>query len=620
MLDSIEDESTQDLLFDMADGVGNLQEIMKREALISLQSSVKSMNESTQRVGEQLENINFISQNLDQLKENGINVTKESNEILSISSLFAQSIEKNRIFLTILILFFAAGAIVVSFVISRSITIPLRKVVDMVKDIAQGDGDLTKRLDATRKDELGELSSWLNTFIKRLNDIIVNITSNAETVSAASRELLIAAEQVSGGTEELSHKANAVAAASEEMSANMNSVAAASEQAATNISIVSDSASRMQHTLGEVAANCEQARTISGNATVQVNSATERVTFLGDAAQEISKVTEAITDIADQTNLLALNATIEAARAGDAGKGFAVVASEIKDLAGQTANATKDIKERVLKIQNYTEDTVLDVTKISEVISNVNGIVLTIAESVDEQSTNAREVALNIEQASAGIVEVNENVSHSSHVSSDIAQDIAGVNSVAGNMSQTSTQLTQSATDLSGLSTNLRDMISIFKVSVEDGQQSNSPGLSEKTIPDLMPWGQQFMLGIDEIDEQHKKLVALVNKQHKCMKQQKGGLKASEILKELVQYTEYHFDFEEKLFEQFGYQEKAEHIRSHQNLVDQVKELQIQLDGGHATLNMDLMIFLTDWLKNHIMVTDKAYAPFLKKHLQRRKE
>ncbi len=468
VLDTIEDESVQDDLFDMADGIGDLQEIMKREALIILQSSVKNMDDSTIRVGEQLENITVISSNLDRLKANGLDVAKESSEILTISSLFAKSIEKNKIFLSILIAVFAAGAVTISLVISRSITIPLMEVVDMVKDISQGEGDLTKRLAVTTKDELGELSSSLNTFIKKLNSIIVNITSNAETVTAASRELLNASEQVSGGTESLSQKANMVAAASEEMSSNMSSVAAASEEAATNISIVSDSASNMQRTLGEVAENCDKAKTISSDAANQADKAVERVTYLGTAAQEISKVTETITEIAEQTNLLALNATIEAARAGDAGKGFAVVAGEIKVLASQTASATKDIKERILKIQNYTDDTVTDVTKISTVITDVNGIVLTIANSVEEQSVNATEIAGNIEQASTGITEVNENVSQSSQVSSEIAQDISGVNTVAEDMSATSTVLTQSATDLSGLSSNLIDLISVFKVSTQE--------------------------------------------------------------------------------------------------------------------------------------------------------
>jgi hemerythrin-like metal-binding protein len=615
VLDSIDDEAVQDHLYDMADGISDLQETMKREALISLQSSVASMNESTRKVGDQLENINIISINLDRLKENGINAAKESSEILSISTLFAQSIEKNKIFLSVLILVFAASAVLISIFISRTITVPLMKVVDMVKDIAQGEGDLTKRLEVNTKDELGDLSSWLNTFIERLNNIIVKIASNAETVTAASRELIIASAQLSGGTDALSQKANTVAASSEEMSANMNSVAAASEEAATNISIVSDSATNMERTLCEVSSNCDQAKNISGDAAVQVDKAAERVSFLGSAAQEISKVTEAITDIAEQTNLLALNATIEAARAGDAGKGFAVVAGEIKELASQTANATKDIKERILKIQSYTEDTVLDVTKISEVITEVNGIVLTIAESVDEQSAGATEIAQNISQATSGIMEVNENVSQSSLVSSEIAQDISGVNAVADDMSKTSTQLNHNATDLSELSSNLRDLISVFKVSFDVDSPGNTSTISEEQIPDLMPWGPEYMLGIGEIDDQHVKLVGLINKQHRFMKLQKSSENADGVLKELTDYTEYHFKYEEKLLEKYGYPEKRAHLKSHEKLMDQVAEFKMQRKEGSASLHMDIMVFLTDWLKTHILESDKAYVQFLKEKM-----
>ncbi len=363
---------------------------------------------------------------------------------------------------------------------------PLKQITSGLKSISTGDADLTQRLEIKTRDELGELAMWFNAFIKRLNNIIVDIGANAETVTAASGELLSVSEQMSDGADELSGKANTVAVASEEMSSNMNSVAAASEQASTNIGMVTDSASQMQSTLGEVATNCEKASTISRSATDQVDKASERVKRLGKSAQAISKVTEVITDIAEQTNLLALNATIEAARAGEAGNGFAVVAGEIKSLAGQTAQATKDIKEKVAGIQSSTDDTVMDVTKISEVIADVNEIVTNIAAAVEEQSTIATEVAQNIEQAFTGIGEVNENVAQSSQVSSEITKDISGVNMVAEDMSKRSTQMNQSAMDLSNLSSKLRDMISVFNVSVENAQYDNTSDISKNDIPDLM--------------------------------------------------------------------------------------------------------------------------------------
>jgi hemerythrin-like metal-binding protein len=577
------------------------------------------IKENSKKIGSILGNESLkVEQNMGQIiaqvsKKNETAVQKIGSSILQFSTQ-VKTQTKNKIWLfgaLCCFIIFITSWFLFKFLVFN----PLAKITTGLKSIATGEGDLTQRLDIKTRDELGELATWFNAFIERLNNIIVEIGANAETVTAASGELLSVSEQMSDGAENLSGKANTVAAASEEMSSNMNSVAAASEQASTNISIVADSAAQMKATLGEVAENCDRARSISGDAATQVDTASQRVTLLGEAAREISKVTEVITDIAEQTNLLALNATIEAARAGEAGKGFAVVASEIKNLAGQTAQATTDIKEKIAGIQNSTDDTVLDVTRISEVISDVNEIVTAIAAAVEEQSASATEVAQNIEQASTGIVDVNENVAQSSQVSSEIAKDISGVNLVAEEMSKRSAQMNQSAMDLSSLSSKLRDMISVFKVSAADAVYDDSSDLSENNIPDLMAWGPKLILGIDEIDEQHKELVSLINRLHKAMKLKKGSQKSGEILKELADYTVYHFGHEETLFEKYGYPEKTDHVKIHKELVDQVVMFKTQFEEGKASLTMDLMNFLTDWLKNHILKTDKAYVPFLKKNI-----
>ncbi|MBI9092993.1 MAG: cache domain-containing protein [Desulfobacterium sp.] len=129
--------------------------------------------------------------------------------------------------------------IVITLVVAKKISLPLINASLMLKDIAEGEGDLTKRLDVISKDEVGSLSKWFNAFIERLHNIIVDIGGNAETVTAASGEVLTISEQITDGADELSGKANSVAAAAEEMSTNMNSVAAASEQASTGLMQIS---------------------------------------------------------------------------------------------------------------------------------------------------------------------------------------------------------------------------------------------------------------------------------------------------------------------------------------------------------------------------------------------
>jgi len=392
----------------------------------------------------------------------------------------AQIISSTRIITLVSILALVFG-ILIAFVLTRIIIKPIKRVVAALKNISQGDGDLTQRINIDTKDEIGELARWFNSFISRLNNIIVDIGANSETVTASSGELLTISEQMSEDSEDLASRSNAVAAAAEEMSSSMNSVAAASEEASTNLGTVADAAGQMKQTLNEVAHNCEKARAISDNAGIKVKSASERVERLGTSAKDISQVTEVITDIAEQTNLLALNATIEAARAGEAGKGFAVVANEIKGLAAQTAGATLDIKEKIQDIQASTDDTVKDVNQITLVIAEVTEIVSAIAVAIEEQSVSATQVAENIDQASAGIVEVNENVAQSSQVSTEIAQDISKVHDVSQEMTGRSNQMKQSAQDLSELSGKLRNMIGVFKVSVDEAALGGDK--IEKNIP-----------------------------------------------------------------------------------------------------------------------------------------
>ena len=344
---------------------------------------------------------------------------------------------------------------------------PLHEISKGLKDAADGEGDLTKRLNSTRTDEIGILAGWFDSFVERINNIIVEINGNSETVTSSALEALSSSEQMLGEASGLSDSTDSVATASEEMNSSMTTVAAASEEASTNITIVAGTATEMKEALERVADSCDEAKTISNTATDQVKKATDKVSLLGTAAEQISKVTEVITDIADQTNLLALNATIEAARAGDAGKGFAVVAGEIKNLASQTQLATKEIKEKIDGIQQSTHDTVTEVEAITEVIENVNNIMSRIAEAMVEQATRASEVALNIEQASQGISEVNENVAQTSVLSSQIAQDINEVSNIAHSMSKSSSNMRGNSESLSELANQLRKMISAFKVSAK---------------------------------------------------------------------------------------------------------------------------------------------------------
>jgi len=350
------------------------------------------------------------------------------------------------------------------FIITRGIVHPIRRTANMLKDISEGEGDLTKRLEVISQDEVGQLAVWFNAFLDKLQTLVQDIGAKSLALDAAAADLTRLSDGMSAEAIGMSAKSGSVAAATEEMSTNIQSVSAAMEQSSSNVNMVASSTEEMTSTVNEIAQNAEKARSISEGAVKQSRFASEKMAILGESARKIGRVTETITEISEQTNLLALNATIEAARAGEAGKGFAVVANEIKELARQTAAATVDIKNQISEMQATTSTTVADIEKISEVIFEINNVINGIATAVEEQSAASGEISSNISQASQGIAEVNENVAQSTLVIADITRDIAGINKQSNQVGEGSRQVQLSAQSLADLAVQLENLVKKFKV------------------------------------------------------------------------------------------------------------------------------------------------------------
>ena len=387
-----------------------------------------------------------------------IGATQNQDEFLSAS----HAIRNANIIVTLV-----AGLIVGVIVLfaARSIVRPINAAVAGLKDIAQGEGDLTMRLQVSSRDEVGELAKWFNTFIEKLQGIIKDITSGVETLSSSSTELSAISEQMTQGITDVSEKSNTVSAAAEEMSANMHNVAAAMEE----------SGHQHQHGGHGRPNRCpppsaKSPRMPKRPAASPMKPLTKPPahppTWTSWARPPTPSARSSRPSPTSASRSTCWPSTPPSRRPGPAraGKGFAVVANEIKELAKQTAAATQDIKEKIESIQGTTSMTVGQISEITQVITDVNDVVATIATAVEEQSAATKDIATNVAQASQGIQEVNENVNQSSTVSIEISKDIAGVSVSMNEMSTSSSQVNLSAQELSKLSETLKQMVDQFKV------------------------------------------------------------------------------------------------------------------------------------------------------------
>ena len=507
--------------------------------------------------------------------------------------------------------------LIVSF--TRNITRRVEQVIASVKEIAEGDGDLTRRLPADRKDELGSLASHFNTFVGRLESMTREVRDNASLVAAASTKLSVVSNQTAEGVKAMAERSITAAAAAEEASVNTTSVAASMEQAATNLSSVASATEEMSATVGEIASNSEKARAISEQATAQAKTVSALMQQLGRAAQEIGKVTETITDISSQTNLLALNATIEAARAGAAGKGFAVVANEIKELARQTAKATEDIKAKIAGVQNSAGSAITDIEKISDVIKEVGAIVSSIAASIEEQAVVTKDVAGNIAQASAGVKDSNERVAQTATVSKSMAQEIAAISTAVGEVRQGGEQVKVSAAELSQLAEQLKATVGQFKVDQQSGATSGSvrptvvaatTAVREPKRDDvLISWSDDYSVGQLTMDAHHQKLISLINQLYTALKRGEGTTVTMGILKQVISYTQYHFQAEEELMAKVNFSGLEDQKKVHGDFLRVVASARDRWEAGDSAIPQELLTTLKGWLVQHITGMDKQYAP-----------
>ncbi|MCG8564604.1 MAG: methyl-accepting chemotaxis protein [Desulfobacterales bacterium] len=346
----------------------------------------------------------------------------------------------------------------------RSIIRPINETVARIKDIATGEGDLTLRLPGDRKDEIGELALWVNTFMEKLQQIVGRISENAQTVSQASEKLLAVSVDLVRESRDTSEKASTASQATEQTDSGINAIAATMEETAGQAAGITTAAGEMRANSETLAQGAVKARRETGAAVAVSDKALETIQHMDKAARDIEAISETVSEISEQTKLLSLNATIEASRVGVYGKGFAVVADEIRGLSRQTAKAIEDIQDTVQGIREASRESMDEINGMTDAVKTADTMVQSMDRAVEEQTAAARDIAGRIEQIARDIDHVSDNAGISSQSASDTARDIKAVWESARNMSGSGDQVQTSAEQLRDLARDLKSAVGSFKI------------------------------------------------------------------------------------------------------------------------------------------------------------
>jgi methyl-accepting chemotaxis protein len=327
------------------------------------------------------------------------------------------------------------GALV-AYWIGRRLTAPLEHLRDRMAEIADGEGDLTQRMDDSRADEVGQLSAAFNRFVDKVAGTVRDIGRCAQAVASSAAGVSTVADGLAERAARSRDQAQGAHHSAAEISTSVSSAAAGAQEMGASIS--------------EIARSAAEAAEVGRQAADLARRTETTIAALGASSAEIGDVVKVISGVAEQTNLLALNATIEAARAGDAGKGFAVVANEVKELAQEAGKASEEIAVRVQGIQAETSAAVRAIAQIAEVVATINDHQTTIASAVEEQTATTGELTRSVAAAADGAGTVTTTLTAVSRDADDSASDVDRARTAAR--------------ELDGLSRELNRLLGAFTV------------------------------------------------------------------------------------------------------------------------------------------------------------
>ncbi|MGY1761375.1 methyl-accepting chemotaxis protein [Geodermatophilus sp. SYSU D00779] len=331
------------------------------------------------------------------------------------------------VLVAVLVVAAAGGAL--AWLVGRRLTGPLERLRARMAEIADGEGDLTQRMDESGRDEVGDLSRAFNRFVEKVSATIRDVGACARTLAASAGTVATVADGLGDRAARSRDQARTAQQAAGDISAGVTSAAAGAEQ--------------MGASIAEIARSASEAARVGRSAADLARQTETTVAALGASSAEIGDVVKVIAAVAEQTNLLALNATIEAARAGEAGKGFAVVANEVKELAQEASRASEEITQRVQGIQADTSAAVGSIGRIAEVVRDMNDHQTTIASAVEEQTAVTNELTHSVGAAADGATAFTSTLTAVSEDAERSAADVDSARTAARELDRLTQELTR---------------------------------------------------------------------------------------------------------------------------------------------------------------------------------
>lgn len=533
------------------------------------------------------------------------------------SPIFKKLLEKRRdhfirqlyslFFISAIILLLAIAAGVW---ISRSIINPIQKAIYYSNKIAEG--DLSDQITVDSKDESGQLLGAMIIMGANINGIMSRLQLASKQMDEMSSQLAKSISQFIDSSHNQASSAEETSTAIEELSVSFGLVAEAVGTQTHNIEDIHKRIDLIGNAYQELNSSMkslekqEKDYIMKGRAGKQViRHTTEAMEEISTSSAHISKIIGMITVISKQIDLLALNASIEAARAGEMGKGFAVVSDEISRLSDNTARSVKEIgnlvkktmeavsygSHRVKETENLFNNTINGLEEITNSSGYVMNLIQTQQDSVSDISKNAQTLS----ETSSGI----KNATTEQKLAADEINLAVHDLSIQTNTITTNAEMLGGLIDkLNAFGSMMREIMRIFKVSENC----------------FIQWNDSFRVNVKTVDSQHQRLFDLINELYENMESSDSKENIAKAIKDLLDYTVYHFAEEEELMKKSNYPDLEQHMQIHRSMIETIQHFQKEFKSGNTLVQYEILSFAGNWLTAHIMGVDRKYMNHFSKN------